>query len=308
MKRKFIAGLLCAAALLSLSAVAAFADGRTMGASGDASGGESAGHYAGTEAFFEQYVYTDEETGLELPYNLYLPDGYDGETEYPLVVYVADASVNSDDVTGVLTQDGALVWATAEEQEKHPCIVLAPQYTTSLVNELGALVADVYEWTDGLTLVTDLIFHIIDEYSVDESRIYGTGQSQGGMMTIAISDKYPDLYAAQLLVACQWNTEEMAVMADDNLWIVVCEGDVKAYPGMNEAVEVWSEAGAAVVRNGEMWDSTADAEELNALVAEMLEQDGNIHYTVFEGGSHMYTWTFAYTIEGIRDWLFEQSR
>lgn len=38
------------------------------------------------------------------------------------------------------------------------------------------------------------------------------------------------------------------------------------------------------------------------------DQRAKINYTVFAGGNHMYTWSVAYTIEGIRDWLFAQQR
>ena len=264
-------------------------------------------HYAEAEAKFTQHEYTDPETGLTIPYNLFLPEGYDGETEYPLVIYIADAGVNSNEVTDVIRQDGAAVWATDAEQAKHPCIVLAPQYTLDLINSIGMLTEDDYEWSEGLTLVSKLIFSFIDEYAVDESRIYGTGQSQGGMTTIAMSDRYPDLYAAQLLVACQWDVEEMSAMVDDRLWIVVCEGDTKAYPGMNAATENWVQLGAQVATS-EMWDGEAGAEEMDARVAEMEAQDCEINYTVLSGGNHTYTWTVAYTIEGIRDWLFAQSK
>ena len=331
MFRKISAFILCLALMLPLCAVGAMAfeeadaatsATETQSASGGASGrmggrsgmmggmggASSEGHYAEAAEKFEQFEYTDEETGLTIPYNLYLPEGYEkSKDEYPLVIFIADASVNSDEVTAVLTQDGATVWATEEEQEKHPCIVLVPQYTTTLISEIGLLTTDDNVWTDGLTLVKNLMDYVIDEYRVDENRIYGTGQSQGGMSTIAISDKYPDFYAAQFLVACQWDVEEMSAMVDDNLWIIVCEGDIKAYPGMNEATALWSELGAEVLTD-DMWDSTSDAETFDALVAGMLEQDGSIRYNVFEGGSHMYTWTVAYTIEGIRDWLFEQSK
>ena len=40
----------------------------------------------------------------------------------------------------------------------------------------------------------------------------------------------------------------------------------------------------------------------------MEDQQAPINYTVFKDGSHMYTWSFAYNIEGIRDWLFEQTK
>lgn len=271
-------------------------------------GGAEEAAYPEAVALFTQHEYTDEESGLTVPYNLCLPEGYNESETYPLMIFVADSSVNSDEVTDPLAQDGAAIWATAEEQAKHPCIVLVPQYTTSLVNEIGMLTTDTHEWNDGLTLMKSLFDYILETYSVDESRIYGTGQSQGGMMTIAISDKYPDFYTAQYLVACQWDAEEMAAMADDKLWITVCEGDFKAYPGMNASVEVWEDMGISVVKNDTMWDSAASAQELDALVEDMIARDGNIHYTVFAEGSHMGTWKFAYDIEAIRDWLFAQTK
>lgn len=185
-----------------------------------------------------------------------------------------------------------------------------PEYTPAHIRKLGMLTDDTNTWTKGLTLVSDLLFHVMDTYAVDHTRIYGTGQSQGGMTNIALSDKYPDLFAAQYLVACQWNTEEMAAMKNEPLWITVCEGDTKAYPGMNAATTLWKQLGAKVVENAKPWDSTLPEEKPSQLAQELIDKDktAKIHYTVFAGGSHMYTWTFAYQIPAIRDWLFVQSR
>ncbi|MBQ9207361.1 MAG: hypothetical protein IJ158_11710 [Treponema sp.] len=47
---------------------------------------------------------------------------------------------------------------------------------------------------------------------------------------------------------------------------------------------------------------------MKANVATMLEKEADIRMNVFKGGSHMYTWSLAYNIEGIRDWLFAQSK
>ena len=285
-------------------------DGRPAGGgpAGNPGGMIIKGHYTEQAKLFEQLTYTAEETGLTIPYNLFLPEGYEeGREEYPLVIFIADSGVNTDNAADVLTQDGATVWTLPEEQEKHPCIVLAPQYTNELNSEIGALTTDEHIWTDGLTLVKKLMDYVIEEYRVDESRIYGTGQSQGGMSTIAISDKYPDFYAAQLLVACKWDAEEMSAMADDNLWIIVCQGDEKAFPGMNEVTEHWVSMGANVATD-DVWYSHSSKEEFANLVAGMLDQDCAINYTVLKDGSHMFTWSVAYTIEGIRDWLFEQTR
>jgi predicted peptidase len=258
---------------------------------------------------FQQYEYTDKQVGATIPYSLYLPRNYDPNKKYPLLFFVADASANINAVKTPLFQgNGATIWTSAGEQAKHECIILAPQYTADLVEKIGMMTTDENVWTPGLTLVTDLLHDVIERYSVDKNRIYGTGQSQGGMANIAISDKYPDLFAAQWLVACQWNVEEMAAMKDKKLWITVCEGDPKAFPGMNSATDLWQSLGSKVARNNTFWDSHADLNEINSRVREMAAENANINYSVFAGGNHMYTWSFAYDIEAIRDWLFQQRK
>lgn len=258
---------------------------------------------------FRQFVYTDKETGVSMPYNLFLPKNYDANKKYPLLFFVADASANINEVKTPLFQgNGATVWASPAEQKKHECIVLAPQYTADLVDELGMMTTDENKWTAGLALVSDLLFDVIDRYGIDRDRIYGTGQSQGGMTNIALSDKYPDLFAGQLLVACQWNVDEMEAMKDKNLWIVVCEGDTKAFPGMNAATAHWESLGSKVARNETFWDSKAPVAELDAKVNELAAQGARINYSVFAGGNHMYTWSFAYNIDALRDWLFNQRK
>ena len=257
---------------------------------------------------FKQFTYTDPATGFSMPYNLYLPAGYDTNKKYPLLLFIADASANINEVTTPLFQgNGATIWATDDWQGKNPCIILAPQYTADLVNEIGMMTTDENVWTQGLSLVTNLIFDVINNYSVDKNRIYGTGQSQGGMANIAISDKYPELFAAQMLVACQWDIAEMEILKDKNLWIVVCEGDTKAFPAMNSAVERWKKLGAKVATDSNFWNSKSSIAELDEQVKNMASQGANINYSVFSGGNHMYTWSFAYNIDAIRDWIFSKN-
>ena len=256
---------------------------------------------------FTQYQFKDPVTGVTMPYNLYLPAGYQPDRKYPLVFFVPDMGVNNNDTTAPLYQgNGATVFASPERQRKDPAIVLAPQYTDRLVGQLGLLTDDTYTWTQGLGVVSRLLFHVLDNYNVDRTRVYGTGQSQGGMTNIALSDRYPDLFAAQYLVACQWNVDEMKGLKDKKLWITVCEGDTKAYPGMNAATAEWEKLGTAVARNKQPWDAKAPAAQLDREARELAAQGAPINYTVFAGGNHRYTWSFAYNIPFILDWMFAQ--
>ncbi|SNV52131.1 prolyl oligopeptidase family serine peptidase [Veillonella rodentium] len=257
---------------------------------------------------FKTYIYTDPSTGNSIPYNVFLPKNYDASKTYPLYFFIADASANINDTRAVLFQgNGATVFASPEEQAKHEAIIVAPQYTQDLIDKLGMMTTDENVWTPGLTLVDNLLHHVIETYPIDTNRIYGSGQSQGGMANIAISDKHPDLFTAQFLVACQWNTDEMKVLKDKKLWILVSEGDTKAYPAMNTATENWSVSGTKIATSP-MWDSHSTPEQFAALVKATRDQNAPINYTVFKDGNHMYTWSVAYTIEGIRDWLFAQTK
>lgn len=257
---------------------------------------------------FKTYIYTDPTTGNSIPYNVFLPKNYDASKQYPLYFFIADSSANINDNRTVLFQgNGATVFASPEEQAKHEAIIVAPQYTQDLVDTLGMMTTDKNEWTPGLTLVDNLLHHVIATYPIDKNRIYGSGQSQGGMANIAISDKHPDLFTAQFLVACQWNTEKMKVLKDKKLWILVSEGDDKAYPGMNTATKNWADLGTKIATSP-MWDSHSTPEQFDALVKATVDQKAPINYTVFKDGNHMYTWSVAYNIEGIRDWLFSQTK
>lgn len=91
--------------------------------------------FKATVAKFDQFAFQDDETGLTLEYNLFVPDDYDSSKKYPLLLFMHDASVTGRETTATLTQGlGAVIWASDYEQEKHPCIVLAPQYATVIAD------------------------------------------------------------------------------------------------------------------------------------------------------------------------------
>ncbi|MCC8173288.1 MAG: hypothetical protein LIO65_02530, partial [Odoribacter sp.] len=135
---------------------------------------------------FKQLEYKDKETGKILKYNLYVPKDYTKHNSYPLVMFIHDAGTTSTDVFTTLVQGlGAVVWATPLEQSKHECFVLAPQYSTQIVN-------DDSEASEYLDITINLIKELMHEYNIDWNRLYATGQSGGCMMSIAMNIKYPD--------------------------------------------------------------------------------------------------------------------
>ena len=263
---------------------------------------------------FKQFVYKDPKTGTSVKYNLYIPKNYDKNKKYPLVLFMHDKGVLSEDMKTALFQgNGATSFAAPEEQARHEAFVLAPQYSRQVVDDNGDITSDL---DATVNLIRD---YLISKYSINEKKLYATGQSMGGMMAIVMNYKYPELFAASYLVACQWNPKEVSTMAKNNLWITVSTGDEKAYPGMNAITSELIKRGATVAKDNWRADYT-DAQFLEG-ARKVIAQKSNIKYTTLEKGTNPYlpkdanpglehsgTWKVAYNIPGIKDWMFLQSK
>ena len=261
---------------------------------------------------FKQFVYKDPKTGTSVKYNLYIPKNYDKNKKYPLVLFMHDKGVLSEDTKTALFQgNGATSFAAPEEQARHEAFVLAPQYSRQVVDDNGDITSDL---DATVNLIRD---YLISKYSINEKKLYATGQSMGGMMAIVMNYKYPELFAASYLVACQWNPKEVSTMAKNNLWITVSTGDAKAYPGMNAITSELIKRGATVAKDNWRADYT-DAQFLEG-ARKVIAQKSNIKYTTLEKGTNPYlpkdanpglehsgTWKVAYNIPGIKDWMFLQ--
>ena len=260
---------------------------------------------------FQQAVFNDPKTGKSLPYNLFVPKGYDRTKRYPLVIFMHDAGVTGTDPLITLKQGlGAVAWASPADQAKHPCFVLAPQYAGQMADQQG-----------GDTSIAETTIHLVEQiastYSVDQRRLYTTGQSGGAMLSIVMNILRPDYFAASFLVAGQWDAAEVKPLARKKLWIVVSEGDERAFPGENAMVAVYKAQGAKVSQT--TWDGRASPVDLSGQAARLAAEGSPINYVVLRKGTvvpppqqdnapanHTNTWRIAYAIPGIRDWIFEQ--
>lgn len=259
---------------------------------------------------FRQYVWNDPETGDTLPYNLFIPKDYDPAQTYPLVNFMHDAGATSKDVLMTLKQGlGAISFASPEDQARHACFVLAPQY--------AEIIADDASHTSSMLDTTiNLIKALTEEYSINPTQLYTTGQSGGGMMSIAMNIKYPDFFAASFLVACQWDAALVTPMAGSRLFILVSQDDAKAFPGQNAITEALEATGARVARAE--WDGTWDDNQYQFAFDDLMTKGAPVNYvsfaegTVFEPGAdtggasgHRNTWRLAYSIPQIRNWLLQ---
>lgn len=249
---------------------------------------------------FKQAVFNDTKTGVALRYNIFIPKGYNTRMKYPVVLFMHDASgANQEDDYTLLQGNGATVWASPEEQAKHPCIVVAPQYDEIVVD-------DNFTATSSAEATINLLEYLKTQYSIDSDRIYTTGQSMGCMLSYLLMSTHPDEFAAGYLVAGQWDKNVISTMAKKPLWLVSCTGDTKSTAGAETALQLWNSLGAKTA--SAKWPLDTTAVERGKEISDLLSNDATIRYSQLQGGWHNGTWRVAYGFEGICDWLFQQRK
>lgn len=84
--------------------------------------------------------------------------------------------------------------------------------------------------------VVRLIEKLEEDYSIDKSHIYTTGQSMGCMTSLYLNSKYPDLFAASLFVSGQWDILALKPLEGKKFFYITAGGDEKASGGQREVI------------------------------------------------------------------------
>ena len=125
-------------------------------------------------------------------YSYYLPEDYDPQKKYPFMMAIPgyDMMWFGEDSSGSnLNWDGFLCW-------------------TKLPEDMIVVSAQLEDWGEtSAKQAIELTEYFINNFSVDSGRVYAAGYSAGGeTMSQAVSMR-PDLYAAYLHGASQWDGE-----------------------------------------------------------------------------------------------------
>ena len=170
-------------------------------------------------------------------YSYYLPEDYSTAKQYPLV----------------MTMPGYDMMWFGEDSSGSNIEWRGFQAWNELDEEVIAVPAQLTDWQETSALqAIELTEYFMDNFAVDEDRVYAAGYSAGGeTMSQAVAMR-PDLYAAYLHGVSRWDGEYESVAENQvGVYIYMAENDEyygsqrarEAYDGLHEAYEKmgWSE-------------------------------------------------------------------
>jgi len=142
------------------------------------------------------FLYTTKEVdGILREWYTYLPTGYsEGDEAMPVVIYL-----HGNGQSGLMSMRWADWWMLGEEKGFITvCPSSALSYTNGKIPLMSWNTTGVTEdRADDIAFIATLVEELKNTYRVDESRIYITGQSNGGAMSGVIAMTLPELFAAQ---------------------------------------------------------------------------------------------------------------
>lgn len=264
------------------------------------------------------WTYIDSENqNATLEYLLFVPNAYDGKAEIPLVTWIGDASVVGYEQTKLLQQKAPSVWTGNDKVKQKTYFFLTFLFTSNATSPEK-------EGTQGAQVVP-IIDRVVDDYKVDEKRLYLTGQSMGGICDFMLNTLYPDKFAATFYVACQPGGDggaddvqaqkvlSEAKFLNQKFVYIASEKDEKAYPGQQSVQAVLDVNGKVYTKLGGL---AMNGDAVETAIAAELNKGADFNFFSYtstskldssSGGQHMATWPLAYQLNAVWSWLFDQS-
>ena len=204
-----------------------------------------------------------------LEYYLSLPLQYDQiEDSWPLIMFLHGAGEWGNDLS-LVKKHG--IPRVVNEMEDFPFVTVSPQCPE---NDW---------WLNRLEDLKYLIDTIVEQYRIDESRIYLTGLSMGGFGTWHMAVEYPETFAA------------IAPICGGGLGILGFPERVVEI----KHIPVW-------VFHGEK-DNIVPVEESRVLVRELKSAGGNVQLKIYPEAGHD-AWTETYSNPELYEWFMNNRR
>lgn len=185
--------------------------------------------------------------GDSLNYRLLRPEALDGQSNYPLVLFLHGAGERGSDNQKQLTHGGNM-WLNPINREKYPAFVVVPQCPENgywaYSSRPKSFSPNEMPVDEPITPLFIALKELLDSFlrmpEVDKERIYIVGLSMGAMGTFDLVIRYPALFAAAVPICGTVNPARLGraksvkfrIFHGDDDQIVPVEGSREAYKAL----------------------------------------------------------------------------
>ncbi len=226
--------------------------------------------HAGLDDLYLPRVYSDA-NGNDLPYRLHVPDQYDGQEAYPLILFLHGAGERGTDNFQQVFVGVNLILATMLDQPAYDAFLLVPQCPS---DKGWASYSETP--TVPMRLTMEVIDQLDEEFKIDVNRLYITGFSLGAYGTWDAASRYPGKFAAAVPLAGGGDPSKASALVGTPIWAFHCEGD-----------------------------SIVPVEETRSMIDAIRAAGGDPLYTEYPDGGHQ-VWGRAYNESQLYTWMFSQ--
>ena len=209
--------------------------------------------------------------GTESPYVVFVPHGYDGKTEYPVILFLHGAGETKGGTAPVKVGIGP---AIKKQEKTFGFITIIPQaehVKTPVVKR----------WQEGApdaARALGMLDSVMKEYKTDSKRVYLTGLSMGGFGTWSLAAAHPDRWAAI---------------------VPICGAGDPATAEKLKSLPCWAFHGDK--------DTAVNVKGSRIMIEAIKAAGGTPKYTEYPGVGHN-SWDAAYGDKELYTWLFEQKK
>ncbi|WP_329905082.1 prolyl oligopeptidase family serine peptidase [Porphyromonas pogonae] len=235
---------------------------------------------------YDSHIYLSKQ-GDSLLYRQLNPQKITKGTKYPLVLFLHGAGERGSDNVSQL-RNGAMMFTNPINREHYPCFVIFPQCPTTQYwpapkrpdnfKEGNPFPLNA-EITKPLGLAKELLDSIVRTEPIDTDRIYIVGISMGGMGTMDMVCRFPDVFAAAIPICGGVNTKRLDALSSKTGFRIF-HGDADTVIPVEFSREAYL-----------------------ILKAKRME----VEYFEFAGAGHA-CWDQAFNKEDFMSWLFQHKR
>jgi len=163
---------------------------------------------------------TIQHDGVERTYHMYLPNNFDNSNDTPLVL-----ALHGGGGTGTNFEDVVSAGTLTTAAESRGVILLMPDGIDKRWNDGRPEIFGNDSMYDDVGFISTIIDEMIQNYGVDANRVYSTGISNGGLMSIRLAMDLSNKIAAIAPVTAQITSAMQAKVPEFPISMMIVNGE-----------------------------------------------------------------------------------